>query len=85
MKRRNLLLMKLIAIAAFAASVVVSAPSFAQSYDPSAGSGNIVPGPKGGMQSGASPRGMSPRPLYNFAPLPPRHHAQAGRALIRHY
>jgi hypothetical protein len=50
--------------AAIAVFIVMNVPAFAQSYDPSAGSGNIVPGPKGGMQSGASSR-----PLYNYAPL----------------
>ena len=73
-------MIKLIAIAAVAAFVAMSAPSFAQSYDPSAGTGNIVPGPKGGMQSG-----VSSRPLYNYAPLPRSHHFRAGRARIRHY
>ena len=71
-KRRNLLVNKLIAIAAvFSAFVAMSVPSFAQSYDPSAGSGNIVSGPKGGMQAGASSR-----PLYNYAPLSGHHHAR---------
>ena len=76
-ERRNLLVIKVIAIAAFAA---MSAPSFAQSYDPSAGSGNIVPGPKGGMQSGASPRAH-----YNYSPLPRSHHFRTGRARTRQY
>lgn len=52
-------MIKLIAIAAVAAFVAMSAPSIAQSYDPSAGTGNIAPGPKGGMQSG-----VYRRPLY---------------------
>lgn len=53
-----------IVAAALAAFITMNAPAFAQSYDPSAGSGNIVTGPKGGMRSGASSR-----PLYNYAPL----------------
>lgn len=60
----NLLVNKLtIFAAAIAACIAMSAPAFAQSYDPSAGSGNIVPGPKGGMESGAPSRS-----LYNYAP-----------------
>jgi hypothetical protein len=53
----------LITLTVLAAFVAMSAPAFAPSYDPSAGSGNIVPGPRGGM-----PAGTSGRPLYNFAP-----------------
>ena len=56
---------KLIALTALSIFLAMSAAAFAQSYDPSVGSGNIVPGPKGGMQSGMS----SPQPLYNYAPL----------------
>lgn len=73
-------MIKLIAMTVVAAFIAMSAPAFAQSYDPSVGSGNIVPGPKGGMQSDASPR-----TLYNFAPLPRGRHFRAGRARIRHY
>jgi hypothetical protein len=54
---------KLITLTVLAAFVTMSAPVFAQSYDPSAGTGNIVPGPKGGMQAGTS----GPH-LYNYAP-----------------
>jgi hypothetical protein len=53
---------------ALAAIAAMSAPAFAQSYDPGIGSGNIVPGPQGGFQSGTSP------PLYNYAPFPGTHH-----------
>ncbi len=64
---------KLITCAAVAVVVTMSVPAFAQSYDPSAGSGNIVPGPKGGMQAGA---GMT-RPLYNYAPSARHHHERS--------
>jgi hypothetical protein len=69
-----LLVKKLIAFAVVAAFVTMSAPTFAQSYDPSIGSGNIVSGPKGGMESGTSSR-----PLYDYAPLSghQRSHARA--------
>ena len=72
MLKRNLPVNKLIALAAVAAFITISAPTFAQSYDPSAGTGNILPGPKGGMQSGTSPR-----PLYNYAPLSGVHRYRA--------
>ena len=64
------------AVATFVAmgAVTMSTPTFAQSYDPSVGSGNIVPGPKGGMEPGTSSR-----PLYNFAPLSGRHHHRMSR------
>jgi hypothetical protein len=65
-RERNFSVKKLITCVALAAFVTVSAPAFAQSYDPSVGSGNIVPGSKGGMESGTS------RPLYNYAP---HHHS----------
>lgn len=58
---------KLISLAVIAVFVAMSAPAFAQSYDPSVGSGNIVSGRKGGMQSGTTGRH-----LYNYAP---RHRA----------
>lgn len=51
-------------------------PALAQSYDPGMGSGNIVPGPKGGFQSG-TPVGQ---PLYNYAPLPRAPHRHMSRA-----
>ncbi len=70
---------KLIATAAIFAFVAMSAPTFAQSYDPSIGSGNIVPGPRGGLQAGAS----APRPLYNYAPLGRHHHARPGMRYAR--
>jgi hypothetical protein len=54
---------KLIAFAAIAAVLTMSAPTFAQSYDPSVGTGNIVHGGKGGMETG-----RSAGPLYNYAP-----------------
>jgi hypothetical protein len=63
---------------ALAAIAVMSAPTFAQSYNPGVGSGNIVPGPKGGFQSG----GGSPQ-LYNYAPLSGTHHYRTGRARRR--
>lgn len=52
-----------LALGAIAATVL---PASAQSYDPSVGSGNIVSGAKGGLESGRS--GMSSRRLYNYAP-----------------
>jgi hypothetical protein len=58
-----LLVKKLISCAVIAAFVAMSVPAFAQSYNPSVGSGNVVPGRKGGMQSGTPGR-----PLYNYAP-----------------
>lgn len=60
---------KLFAIAAVAAFAAISTPSFAQSYDPSVGSGNIVSGLKGGLESG-----RSARPLYDYAPMARSHH-----------
>jgi hypothetical protein len=77
-RKKELAMKKLITLAAIAALVAISAPSFAQSYDPSVGSGNIVPGPKGGMQSGTS----AP-PLYNYAPLSGVHHRVRPSARVR--
>lgn len=66
---------KLIPLAlALAAVAATCEPTFAQSYDPSAGTGNIVPGPKGGFQSGAGSAG-----LYNFAPMSGAHHYRMHR------
>jgi hypothetical protein len=67
--------LKLIACAAVAAaSLALSAPTFAQSYDPSVGSGNIVAGPKGGMETGRSSR------LYDYAPMSKSRRYERGRA-----
>ena len=60
---------KLLAWTVVAAFVTMSAPAFAQSYDPSVGSGNIVSGAKGGMANR-----RSSGPLYNFAPMSGHHH-----------
>lgn len=66
---------KLIVLSALAAFIAITAPAFAQSYDPSVGTGNVVPGPKGGVQSGAS----LARPLYNYAPFTGGHRYRANR------
>jgi hypothetical protein len=73
-EQRSLPVNKLIAFAAIAAFITMSAPTFAQSYDPSIGSGNIVAGPKGGMESG-----MSSRPLYDYAPSSGAHRYERHR------
>lgn len=66
------MVIKLITLAAVVAFVTVSTPSFAQSYDPSVGSGNIVTGRKGGMESGTSSRS-----LYDYAPMERSHYGRS--------
>ncbi|MGB6875866.1 MAG: hypothetical protein WBD87_07505 [Candidatus Acidiferrales bacterium] len=56
-------LMAKIVLLALALAALTGAPALAQSYDPSVGTGNIVPGSKGGMQSG----GYSGQ-FYNHGP-----------------
>jgi hypothetical protein len=62
--------MKKLVLVTLALAALTAAPAAAQSYNPAVGSGNIVAGPKGGMETGAASR-----PLYDYAPMTRNHHS----------